>query len=192
MDAINETKLRIERAAVKLFVKQGFAETSIKEIAREAGISQGAMYNHFASKEQLGRELFMRGIASVGAALHEAAKRKGDFPTRMRDLTRVVYEHFDRDWQLFDYCFRVRQRYLSEMVMGEDNPLLVFRSVIATAMAAGEIPRGDKDLSVIMVTGAIMQVVDAKTLGGYFEGPLVAQAHEVADACTRLLGGERA
>ncbi|MCZ6587848.1 MAG: TetR family transcriptional regulator, partial [Alphaproteobacteria bacterium] len=42
MRARKNTKELIEQAALKLFVGQGVAETSIKDIAREAGVSQGA------------------------------------------------------------------------------------------------------------------------------------------------------
>ena len=56
------TKEIIEREAQRLFVKQGIAETSIRDISRAAGISQGAMYNHYASKEELARTMFMRGL----------------------------------------------------------------------------------------------------------------------------------
>ena len=44
------TRERIERAALKHFVEQGIAETSIRNIADTAHISLGAMYNHFSSK----------------------------------------------------------------------------------------------------------------------------------------------
>jgi AcrR family transcriptional regulator len=68
------TKHRIERAALKLFVQQGIPETSIKEIAREAGVSQGAMYNHYRSKEDLAWELFARGFSDIGLELRRLAR----------------------------------------------------------------------------------------------------------------------
>ena len=49
----SETKERIERAALTLFVKRGIAETSIRQIARAARVSLGAMYNHYRSKDEL-------------------------------------------------------------------------------------------------------------------------------------------
>jgi AcrR family transcriptional regulator len=182
------TKERIERAALKLFVEKGFAETSIKDIARESGVSQGALYNHYESKEALSKTLFDRGYADVGAALREAARRNAHFPSRLAAMVKVVYEHFDRDWLLFNYAFRVRQQFLARVTLGAANPYLVFRAAIAEAMNEGAIPRRDPELMAMLVTGAIMQVVDAKVLAGYFEGPLAEQSQPVADACLRLLG----
>ena len=44
---------RIVAAGMKLFAKRGYLSVAVKDIAREAGISQGLMYNYFKSKEKL-------------------------------------------------------------------------------------------------------------------------------------------
>src|SRR6185295_12048258 len=51
-------KRQILRAAMKLFSERGFAATSIRDIARESGYTNPALYKHFASKEQLALQLF--------------------------------------------------------------------------------------------------------------------------------------
>jgi AcrR family transcriptional regulator len=48
---IDENQLRIEAAALDLFTKQGFHGTNIREIAIRAGVSQGAIYTYYSSKE---------------------------------------------------------------------------------------------------------------------------------------------
>lgn len=40
-------------ASLKLFSSKGFGETSIRDIAKEAGISVGLLYNYYKSKEDL-------------------------------------------------------------------------------------------------------------------------------------------
>jgi AcrR family transcriptional regulator len=47
-------KTKVERAAVDLFAANGFDGVSIADIAGAAGVSQGALYRHYASKEELG------------------------------------------------------------------------------------------------------------------------------------------
>lgn len=44
---------KIVTAAMKLFATKGYLSVSVKDIALEAGISQGLMYNYFKSKEKL-------------------------------------------------------------------------------------------------------------------------------------------
>jgi AcrR family transcriptional regulator len=50
---IDENQLRIEAAALDLFTKQGFHGTNIRDIARKAGVSQGAIYMFYPSKEAI-------------------------------------------------------------------------------------------------------------------------------------------
>jgi len=51
------TKQKILDASLKLFSKKGFKETTIKDIAREVGITEGAIYRHFTSKEEIINEI---------------------------------------------------------------------------------------------------------------------------------------
>lgn len=50
---ILENQRRIEAAALQLFTKQGFHGTNIREIAQKAGISVGAIYTYYPTKEAL-------------------------------------------------------------------------------------------------------------------------------------------
>jgi len=46
-------------AAHELFVKQGYHGTSMRQIAREADIALGGLYNHFDSKQQVFKQVFL-------------------------------------------------------------------------------------------------------------------------------------
>jgi len=47
------TRLAIEDAAMELFLDQGYAATSMRQIAESAGLALGGIYNHFASKDEI-------------------------------------------------------------------------------------------------------------------------------------------
>lgn len=47
------TRIAIEDAAMNLFLKQGYAATSMRQIAEEVGLALGGIYNHFSSKEEI-------------------------------------------------------------------------------------------------------------------------------------------
>ena len=51
------TRQQILQAAYALFLSQGYHGTSMRSIATQAGISLGAIYNHFESKEEIFTEL---------------------------------------------------------------------------------------------------------------------------------------
>jgi len=48
-----ESRIEILRAAAKLFRTKGFTATGIDELMKEAGLTAGAFYAHFASKQDL-------------------------------------------------------------------------------------------------------------------------------------------
>lgn len=58
-----ERENRILDSAVELLIHYGYDKTTISDIAREAGVSKGAIYLHFASKDALLEGLFAREAA---------------------------------------------------------------------------------------------------------------------------------
>ncbi len=62
---------RILEASANLFADQGYAAVSMRQIAAEVGIGQGALYNHFASKQDLLVQILldhMRGLLAAWQA----------------------------------------------------------------------------------------------------------------------------
>jgi AcrR family transcriptional regulator len=57
-----ESQQKILAAAFKLMSSNGYESTSIAQIAKEAGISKGLMYNYFGSKEELLKALINRTL----------------------------------------------------------------------------------------------------------------------------------
>ena len=52
-NTVVKNKLKIERAAQKLFTRQGFHGTTVREIARSAGVSMGKLYLYYPNKEDI-------------------------------------------------------------------------------------------------------------------------------------------
>lgn len=181
-----DTKALIERTALRLFVKRGVAETSIKAIAKAAGVSQGAMYNHYESKEALAWTLFARNFSALGHGLWQRAGEQADLERKFRAMVAYVFERFEQDWALVSFVFFARHEHLRKVGRGMGNPYIAFRMVIARAIKRGEIPVQNVELATSLVTGAIIQVIDTKILG-YIEAPLPNLTDAVAHACVRLL-----
>jgi AcrR family transcriptional regulator len=64
----NKKQLILE-TALKLFATQGYGATPISLIAKQAGVSQGLMYNFFASKSQLLSEMITQGSADIAESM---------------------------------------------------------------------------------------------------------------------------
>jgi AcrR family transcriptional regulator len=52
------TRQRLVRAALELFTTRGYHDTTTAQIAKRAGIAEGTIYRHVASKQQLVNELY--------------------------------------------------------------------------------------------------------------------------------------
>lgn len=59
----NPGRRRVLDAAAARLVEQGYAATTLRQVAADAGIKAGSIYHHFASKEQLFTTVFADGIA---------------------------------------------------------------------------------------------------------------------------------
>ena len=51
--AADDTRQRILDIAVDLFIEQGYAGTSVRDISERLGMTKGSLYYHFASKEEV-------------------------------------------------------------------------------------------------------------------------------------------
>ena len=186
MGKAEETKARVERAALTLFVARGVTETTTREIAMAASIAEGTIYRHFPSKEQLALDLFLRHHRALAEALAGAAQRAQGLRAQIDAIVRCYCEWADDDWTLFAYHLLTQHMFLTMVPEDTPNPVDVLRQVIVQAMAAGEIPSRDADLAAASAIGTVMQPATYK-LYGRFEGPLSAHANFFAEAAWAVL-----
>ncbi|ATE74137.1 TetR/AcrR family transcriptional regulator [Lysobacter capsici] len=78
-----QTRARLIETARQLFVANGYAGTSIRDIADQAGYSQGAFYSNFASKEEVLLELLRGHMEAEAAQLSELMDGGGRTPERI-------------------------------------------------------------------------------------------------------------
>ena len=72
-----ETREKIVRAAESVMRDRGLARATTKEIAREAGYSEGALYKHFDGKEELFLAVLAERLPSLVALSKELPERAG-------------------------------------------------------------------------------------------------------------------
>ena len=64
---------RLERAALAVFARRGYAAATVRDVAREAGVAQGLLYNYYRGKGDLLAAVFRRSLADVHASFAAAA-----------------------------------------------------------------------------------------------------------------------
>ena len=81
-----ETKEHIIDAAIKLFLRDGVAHTTLEKIAAEAGYTRGAVYHHFENKATLLLELSREAHPPAESMFNSVAVRSTEDPLgAMRD-----------------------------------------------------------------------------------------------------------
>jgi AcrR family transcriptional regulator len=187
------TRARIERAALEQFAAKGVDAATTREIAAAAGLSEGALYRHFASKEEIAQSLFATIHERLARLVREARARGTTIEEKAGAIVDAYCQTADEDWTLFAYHLTSTARFLPTPP-GEDNPVAAAEEVVADAMKAGEIPKGDPMLVAAMALGVVLQPALHKAYGR-LEGPLSPHAPGLKRgviAVLRNAGGSKA
>ena len=171
---------RLERAALELFVEQGFAVTTVPQITERAGLTTRTFFRHFADK----REVFFAGdeIPEMARRMLEQAPPELDPVTLLRHgLRQVGRERFDghraevrrrRDVILAEPALRERD------MQKRDDLVRILRPAL---LARGVDPLGAALLA--ETTVAVLHVA----LESWLAEPVDRAFGDVSDECFRRL-----
>lgn len=181
---MSSTRERLARAAIKLFVRQGLAAATTKEIAAAARVAEGTIYRHFRSKEEMAATLFRDNYVALVGELREAARGARTPVDRIEAMIMRLYSLFDEDRDLFAFLFLAspEQPTLPASVM---TPLRLLRETLADLRSPHTTP-AELELTTQLVLGLVIRPPEA-TLLGQLTGPLAPRAAAVAQAVLRLL-----
>jgi AcrR family transcriptional regulator len=87
-----QTRTAIIEAALRLFGENGYEATTMRAIAREAGVATGNAYYYYASKEELIREYFARHQAEHAAACHQVLATETGLERRIAGVLRALVD----------------------------------------------------------------------------------------------------
>jgi AcrR family transcriptional regulator len=186
MGRAEDTKARIERAALTLFVARGIAETTTREIALAASIAEGTIYRHFPSKEALAEELFLRVHGGLAQAIETAQSGPRNFRDKIGAIVQAYCRAADADWLLFSYHLLAQHTHLIQVKSADNNPVSVVREVLRKGMASGAIAKRDLDLTLAMTLGIVLQPAIHKVYGR-IDGPLSRHVVALSEAVWAVL-----
>jgi AcrR family transcriptional regulator len=89
-----ETRGRILDGALRLFRERGFAETTMRDVASEAGVAIGAAYYYYRSKEDLVMAFYLRSDKEAGEAFAKAIASSKDIKKRIRGIIDAKFAQF--------------------------------------------------------------------------------------------------
>jgi AcrR family transcriptional regulator len=182
------TKELIARTALSLFVEKGITETTVRDIAGAAGLAEGTLYRHFASKEDLAWNLFSTHYTAFARELEEVQAAHEALRAKLEAMIRQFCTFFDEDPVLFSYLLLAQHAQLKKVTPEMPSPVAVLRQVLAEGIARGEVPRTDPEMATALVLGVVLQVAVFKVYGHIPES-LASLADPLMAACWRVLAG---
>lgn len=174
-----DTKQRIARAALELFVIDGFDVATTRQIAARCNLSEGAIYRHYASKDDIARDLFLSIHSRLTALVGQAAAGTSTIDEAVRAIIIAYCRVADEDWTLYSFHLLQLHRFLGYWKDEDGDPVSAIAAIVKSAMDMGQLPPGNPELLAGMALGVVTQVAQNKAYGR-----LDAQLSELAPAFT--------
>ena len=149
---ITRTRLALLEAAQRLFATRSLEGVSIDDIAKEAEVAKGSLYNHFESKEALADELFRMVRGHVASLLDTAVNNALPPPERLVlgafVILRFAIDHPESIAALIK---------LSPELLEDKAPLNVkAREIITEGLETGHFKGIPSDSGTLLVVGAML------------------------------------
>ncbi len=182
----------IERSALSLFCIRGVDAVTTREIATASGMSEGALYRHYPSKEALAKTMFFAIHGRLAQEVAVAANRASSIEEKARAIVGAYARIADEDWTLFSYHLLTTHRFLpyadrsSHDEAKQPNPVAIVEEIVSKAMRAGEIPSGSAALNAAAALGVVLQAALHK-IYGRIDGDLSAHQDDLSRAVIAVL-----
>lgn len=93
----NDKYHRILEAAVSVFAKQGIFQSTVSQIAKEAGVADGTIYLYFKNKDDILVHFFSFKAKQVFDLFRQEVNKADNAVDKLRNLIRCHLEEFQRD-----------------------------------------------------------------------------------------------
>jgi AcrR family transcriptional regulator len=122
----NLTKELILHAGIKLFAKNAYADVSVDSIVETAGISKGAFYYYFKSKEEFYKTIFSYAFDSLINTYNASSESLNDREDKLHAFVRAAFLTFKNNKNLFF----IIEKELTKIVAGEESDFLDYQNKI--------------------------------------------------------------
>ena len=180
-------KPRIERAALEVFVDRGVDAATTKLIAARAGVSEGAIYRHWKSKDELALGLFMATHRRLSDLIMVKAEAETGIKAKAAAVVRAYCTVADEDWLLFAFHLLQLHHFLPYYQEDGRDPVTVVEGLIKRAMMDAQLPPGDPRVIAAMAIGVITQTAQNKAYGRLGDDALSAHAPLMTAAVQAVL-----
>ncbi|MHB8491095.1 MAG: TetR/AcrR family transcriptional regulator [Solirubrobacteraceae bacterium] len=179
-------------AALDQFVDMGFAATTIEDIRAHSGASNGSIYHHFASKEQIAGTLYLEALLGYQRGFLEVLERARSAEAGIKDGVRYHLRWVAENPKLASFLLYRREtevRRVTQAAVRAANrqTFSAVASWLAPRVEAGAIRRLPADVYYAAWLGAAQEFVRLWHSGA-LKTPIDEATEALADAAWRSLG----
>lgn len=183
---ISPKKDKVDQSAIELFAMHGFNGATIKDITLKAGITEGALYRHYKSKEEMMSLLYTKEMELLLNALIEVPPHAQLYP-QIYQAIKTVYQYYDA--KPYSLIFLIRNFHIIPSGSGHDlrSGLYDFISQYAISLCDKQKLGIEPALLPSLLGGIVLQPI---IFHHYQKLPLspLNYVDAIAASCCRLLG----
>lgn len=175
-----DTRQLILDTALRLFTQNGYFNTSVHDIRREANISIGSIYHHFTTKEQIAASLFSSLTEWLEEQILSVLHTGGDCKTVVKNMITMLLTKTDEDPVIMQFIFYARHREFlpDEKPLCSSRPFAIIQQHIILATENGELADIDPVVAASHLYGSTLRMIQLK-LDGVIEKPLATYADDL-------------
>lgn len=189
--AKEERKIEILKAASRVFYYKGFEGTKIGDVAKEAGIGKGTVYEYFESKQQLFNEMVAYNRELHIQNINNTLKTGGDFRDKFIALARyqaqLVREHVAVFHNIA--CSKIIAREMGALFLEQNIRVAdILKEHVIEGIKKGELRSDlDPDIAAALMMGIITQYC-SKKVAFYNVLPEDMDYNKIVDTVLRGIG----
>ncbi len=160
-------------AALRLYTRDGYFNTSIHDIQREAGVSIGSIYNNFGGKEAVAKALYEQLLDKIDAVVDGIALAHTTAHDRCRAVVEALFEMTESERETVGFILNAKHREFlpDEPPICSSRPFVKLRDMIQVGIDTGEMRPMDSWVAVACTFGPALRMIQLR-LDGMISAPL--------------------
>lgn len=186
-----QTRELILATALRLFVERGFFATSVHDIRREAGLSIGSIYHHFASKEAVAQALYDDLVARMTGLVASACRQHQSAQDRSRAVAEQLCQAALASPELVKFVLHARHHEFLHAAppVCSTRPFEMMQEIVREGIANGELRSMDCVAASLVLFGGVIRLIQL-ALDGVLQRPIMDYFDEVWEASWRGISSE--
>ena len=184
---------RILEAAITVFAEQGYFQSTVAQIAKEAGVADGTIYLYFKNNDDILVQFYQYKTRQIFERFRDAVRQPATAEEKLRCLIRVHLQEFqkDRNMAIVYQAETHQNRRLGNEQIKEMSKM--YRDIISEVVELGQEEgtiRKDLYMGLVkrFINGAVDEVINSWIhSGGQYD--LVTMADPLVDLFIRGIGG---